>query len=290
MQHDDSSEKHPPGQPAVNANCSDPGMLNDPQKSNHGFSRLSRNSQWATIIVAPFVILGAILAILPLVNQPPSAPNDSASQTQPSSDARRNPTPTANDEAVAGGLEPGICLSDSRSDATRVSCQLHHTTEVFATSGECNETSLITYLGGNPSIDILRNDLKIGPLSDGACAVTFPSTLTATTSIQGALARDQSAMLRQCVNDITGADVDCGEKHTSEVIAIFDKTESSVVDCDQVAAIYMGISPADLFKILKVDLESTSDGFRCVVTAKGGNQLTDTLRMLGTSSPPISSY
>ena len=97
-------------------------------------------------------------------------------------------------------------------------------------------------------------------------------------------------MLRQCINDITGADVDCGEKHTSEVIAIFDKTESSVVDCDQVAAKYMDTSPADLFKKLKVDPESTSDGFRCVVTAKGGNQLTDTLRMLGTSSVPISSY
>lgn len=215
-------------------------------------------------------------------------PTNSPSQRSGSEDSSTSATPA--DSAVAGGLEPGTCLSDSSSDATTVSCQLHHTTEVFASSGNCNETSLITYLGGNPGIDILRKDLRIGSLSGGACAVTFPSTLTTATSVKGALGGAQSAILRQCADRITGADVNCGEKHTSEVIATFDKTEPSVVDCDEEATKYMNASPADLYQKLTVGPENTSDGFRCVVTAKGGNQLTDTVRMLGTSSVPISSY
>ena len=303
MEHDDQSMDHSPNQPIDDLSNSELGIPKGIEAPESSDSKLFRDAARTIITNNPYAKAALIVAILTLLagiafpladialsnSQDKGDPGAVHSQSQLSDD-KSSPTTGAAGSVAAESLRPGTCLSGSSTDATSVSCQIAHATEVYSSAGICDEATLIAYLGGNPTVDLLRSDLTVRTSPSGICTVTFPPSLTVATSVEGALAGSNSAVLRQCVNNRSGADVDCGEKHTGEVVAVVGKNEPTVVDCNEVATKYMSRSPDDLYLQLTVGPEDFGDGFRCVISAIGSNRLTDTLRMLGTSSVPISAY
>lgn len=296
MEHEDQAQNHPPSQPTYNSGTGEPPQHRDniPPATSH--LELHDDAARATIANKKIAIIGiiiastlAILAILiPLLNRPNEG-NPGAGHSQSAPSAGVGSTPAIEVTSPAGVLDVGTCLPDSSTNAP-VSCELPHATEVFDSLQICNEKNLITYLKGNPAVDILRNDLTIQVQPGGYCTVTFPPSMTVTTSMKEALSRPDTAFLRQCVNRVSGADVNCTEKHTGEVVAEVGKGDTRPVKCDDAATTYMNRSPADLYRLLMVSQENSSDGFRCIIDVNGSNQLTNTLRMLGTSSVPITPY
>ena len=247
-------------------------------KSKDKDSWLFKAAAWATIISVVATIIGVLIAI--------SETDQSKSSTTEGSGTVVETTAPASSKEI----QVGMCLSATSPNISPISCQVPHSAEVFAKFGSCDKSTLITYLGGNSSIDIIRNDLIIHEEADGYCFVMFPPPLFLETSIQGALASSESARLRQCIDEVNGVEVNCQDKHTAEVVAIVDASEIQLIDCQDKATAYINRNPDALRTQLTVKKENTDIGFRCIIAAKTSNQLTGTLRLLGNSSVPISPY
>ncbi|WP_207344716.1 hypothetical protein [Arthrobacter sp. E3] len=256
-------------------------------------TRVSRSKDSRLVQIAALATI--FVAIITVFSYSPSQSGNGSDhgpiQSQlPADDASTPASGHISPVIVAGALPVGACLSDLGEDPVPVSCQIPHDAEVYANPGNCSEKTLITYLGGNPTVEILRSDLATPEVPDGYCIVVFPAPLTFDTSVQGKLAGPDSAVLRQCVNEVTSANVSCREKHTGEVVTVVGKNETGSVDCSAKAATYMTINPSDLSYQIKVNKVYIDGGFRCVIAVKGSNQLTDTVRMLGNSALPIAPY
>ncbi|MBG0741724.1 hypothetical protein IV500_20415 [Paeniglutamicibacter antarcticus] len=245
---------------------------------------------WLFQAAAWAAIISAVIAALTFLGQSKGDPVADPTRSQLSIGEGGSPTDGHTRPTAAGGLHVGMCLSGTSAEPTPVSCQVHHNTEVFASPGNCSKITLIAYLGGNSTVDILRNDLAIHEGAGDYCLVVFPSPLIFDTSAQGALGGQHSAVLRQCFNEVTNILIDCQEKHTAEVVAVVEKSNTELVDCKDKASIYLNKNADDLRNQLTVKKQNIDEGFRCLIEANNSNQLTETLRMLGTSSVPISPY
>lgn len=192
-------------------------------------------------------------------------------------------TPTTATEPTADEAQfaVGDCL-DSQTDV--VDCMHPHASQVFSLSSDCELSPLSDFLGTSEA-DSIRPDISHQKLGDStACVVALESDEPITGSLEGSFAEARSAIasqLRHCL-DRDLAPTGCDVKHHGEVVGFAPDSQS----CPGVAASYLGWEGSGLPSGLALAARG-SQPQECLITIKGDNTLTDTLRDIGRRSLPI---
>jgi hypothetical protein len=229
----------------------------------------------------------AAVAALPLMIWPP---NDDAG-TVPSSPSGALTTappsvegPRTGDTSATPLFEVGDCFDASLSSESR--CDVEHAFEVFAL-GDCSNASLISYLGGSPTVDIVRATPKGVDLASGsACVVAPPDGAASNSPAAGVLQEASDDAWRSCIDDRTDQqDVSCAALHTGEWVST-NPTTDDAVNCEELATRYLDAPPSRFTGRLQVGSSRGPAGPRCFVTVLGGDLLNGSLRNIGVSSLP----
>jgi hypothetical protein len=203
---------------------------------------------------------------------PQSTLNAPTSSTTPEAGPHTSPP--------AATVSVGSCL-DAGNHVT--ACDAAHSTEVISTMDDCNMETLLRYLGGIPSQDFLLSSISPTTASLGSgnvCLATGPSGAL-TTRIADVLLVPAGDAWRRCV-DTAEREVACSSPHKSEFI--LDHAPSGEdVNCAGRADAYLG-SP---FARHSNDLELDPLGDGCLISVRGRNVLTASLRRLGAQALPI---
>jgi hypothetical protein len=163
---------------------------------------------------------------------------------------------------------------------------MEHKYEVFSLD-DCSSDSLITYLGGNPTIDIVRTaPERVEAAGGSACVVSPPDAAPNNSPAIGVLQGASDDVWRSCIDDRTGhQDMSCADPHTGEWVSL-DPTTDEAVDCEERAASYMGAPPSRFSGQLQVGSALGPAGPRCFVAVLGGDILHGSVRDIGVSSLP----
>ncbi|RRD27285.1 hypothetical protein [Actinomyces bowdenii] len=197
-------------------------------------------------------------------------------------------TPTIDPEDPSPTPYTG-CLQDDSS----VPCSSDHDKEVFqpAAGLSCDTGGLITYLGGQPGVDLLNADLEISAANSDStlCAVTSRSGLPKA-SIEGlwnpGSGSEYSAggQFRKCL-DNRGNSTSCDEEHSSEII--YEGPDD--VDCEAKYSEFTGRSLKDDYSTIKVLSSSSGEQRTCTATLRSNSDaLTASLRWLHNKALPVS--
>ncbi len=156
------------------------------------------------------------------------------------------------DPSDLSSTPPTGCFKDD----SPVPCSSPHDKEVFQ-PGEglsCDTSGLITYLGGQPGVDLLNADLEVAAAnSDGTlCAITSKNDLPHT-SIEGIWAPGRGSeypaggQFRRCL-DSRGNPTPCDKEHFSEII--YEGPDD--VDCEAKYSEFTGRSLKEDYSTIKV--------------------------------------
>jgi hypothetical protein len=181
----------------------------------------------------------------------------------------------------------GECLDTG---GTVVSCDRNHKYEVISNGGSCNLNALVTYLGGVPGLDTLATSIRAEQLNvtgNRLCVLALPASAPVF-SVRHILDISQGDAWRRCLdNRFENREVSCAESHTDEFVFSGVLAAGERLDCAARAANYLG---AD-FSIYAqdLDLRSASQGSasQCLVSVRGNNLLTASVRRIGTNALPI---
>jgi hypothetical protein len=179
------------------------------------------------------------------------------------------------------------CLDTSKS---LVSCDRDHQFEIFSTSGSCTSDALIDYLGGVPGMDTLASGIHLMQLTTkgkDVCVVTPPGSAT-TYSARRVFDGAAGDAWRRCLdNRFANREVSCAGSHTDEFVFTGVLGVGEKLDCASRATRYLG---AD-FSIYAQDLELRTArqgaASQCLISVRGSNLLTASVRRVGTNALPI---
>jgi hypothetical protein len=257
----------------------------DPADSNEETSPGSavRSVPWKLIgeLLGAAAALAAVATLLleiwPLRDE---GDRDTASPTP----ATQGPSQTAPGSAASEALGPGDCLDASLNAMAR--CDVPHEYEVFA-SDDCSDASLITYLGGDPAVDIVRAiPQRVEVASGFTCVVSPPERAPHDSAAEGVLQGPIDDAWRSCIDDRTGEqDMSCADQHTGEWVSREPEADE-MVNCEELAARYMNAPPSRFSGRLQVGAARGPAGPRCFVEILGSDLLHGSVRSIGVSSLP----
>lgn len=211
------------------------------------------------------------------VTSPTTTPTEAASTL----DSAPSNTEPGNPELGNTELALGDCLD---SDGRGVDCLQPHLSQVFSLSTACEPALFRDYLGAS-ELDVVRSDANLQPWGDGqACTVSLESGAAITGSLVGSFAEsrsDTARQLRHCLDTNLDA-VACEVPHYGEVVG----TAAEAQSCAGVAASYLGWDASGLPNGLELRARGNQQP-ECLITVKGDNALTDTLRDIGRRALPI---
>ncbi len=183
---------------------------------------------------------------------------------------------------------PGTCLDAA---IEIVGCDMDHQYEVYSyqNAGTCDTDALLRYLGGIPTIDLLRPEISAKALSirgQSICALTASNGGSLPLKTAGILQTRNGDALRECWDSRVESEVACSEPHTAEVVSIGTGAHTTL-DCQAKVERYIGAPMSGLKFDLHVDLTVGANP-QCRIEVLAHNVLTASVRGLGTSTPPIS--
>ena len=158
-------------------------------------------------------------------------------------------------------------------DATQISCEAEHNTEV-ADIVPCTRDGLVKFMGGTPSLDVLRNVLSVEP-SESGCSIRGIEPRTKQ-SLSGILLGSAGDVYRRCWVKATDSEVACDEPHFAE--QIYSGTGESV-DCERRFADYVGQNFERFAQQLEVEANPGATN-TCWVKTRVSNELIASLRNL----------
>jgi hypothetical protein len=91
---------------------------------------------------------------------------------------------------------------------------------------------------------------------------------------------------RRCVDALRQATVACNAEHTAEYV-YSASTATASVNCTDKASAYMNHAFADFASDLSVQKATSGTSIACVVSVRGGDVLTGSVRRLGTGALPL---
>lgn len=152
---------------------------------------------------------------------------------------------------------------------------------------------MIGYLGGNPDLDVLRAHVVTG--ADPSCLVTTADNTDLTLSIKGILDVSRGSAgdsFRLCRDDRTTAtDVGCNVPHTGEYVGVPAGTVPDQLGCEAAAKNYLNVSVnevSDRLAVTPLPTSNPDDGRpRCVITVRGNQTLTGSIRNVRTNALPL---
>jgi hypothetical protein len=180
----------------------------------------------------------------------------------------------------------GRCFSGPR----EVPCDTGHEFQVYS-EVPCTRESMVSFLGGAPSIEVLAP--SVGPVqvelaAQPVCAVSPPADTSRAQSADGILQTSAGESWRRCIDDRTEAEVPCSGPHTGEVVYEGIPPTGEDLDCVTRAERYLE-APLQRFSFqLSVETIEIDGHPGCIVVVLGANLLTGSIRSVGTSTLPIS--
>jgi hypothetical protein len=141
-------------------------------------------------------------------------------------------------------------------------------------------------MGGVPGLDVpLARTVAV----EQGCLIDYGTELSA--SAKDSLSSPADDEWRRCIDGSTARIVACSQPHTGESLATGEQGKASQDQCDEAAGRYMGRSISSVSEELRVQvIKQVSDdlnGERCVITVRGTQPLTASVRRLGVSRVPI---
>jgi hypothetical protein len=209
-----------------------------------------------------------------------------------SSESRESPVEASQVATAPTGdsvLITGTCLDGSMAS---VPCTAIHRFEVVAQAGSsCDVATAMAYLGGNKDLDVLRADVE---QMDGACLVSGMDDPDRTSAIEGIFAAPPPAAdpFRLCRDDrVAATEVSCDVPHTGEIVGVPAGSVPDQAGCEAAASAYLSLSfnrVSDRLKVVTLSTTDPNDGQpRCVITVRGNELLTASLRNIRTNALPM---
>jgi hypothetical protein len=218
--------------------------------------------------------------------------NTSTSSTQGTVDPTTGQiSPSSTSADVPPALAVGDCLG---ADRQPLPCTAVHRYEVVAIGAtECNAAVAVSYLGGNPDLDIVRARFVLS--DEHACLVADAADADRSATIKGILAAADPAAgspFRLCRDDRSApTEVSCDVPHTSEFVGSMGEPAPDQTHCEAAASAYLSRTFADVSDRLKVTAIPTSvpssGAPSCVITTRGNAVLTESLRSVRTNALPL---
>lgn len=212
-----------------------------------------------------------------------AVPTQEPTPTSPATTPAAVIAPGTTPESTADGTEQAVgdCLD---ADARAVDCLQPHTSQVFSLSPDCQLEALRDFLGTS-ELDVIRPDVSSLELADSsACLVALEGGEPIAGSLEGSFSESRSSHANQLRHCLDG-DLDpvaCDVPHHGEVVG----TAAEAQSCPSVAASYLGWESSGLPTGLALEARGSQQP-ECLITVKGENALTDTLRDIGRRSLPI---
>jgi hypothetical protein len=257
--------------------------------NDHGWFNVS-----VKILGAAAALIGITVGIITIAR---SVNSKSASPSPP---VTTSTTPSSQTSLLTGSssagstarlrLSVGACL-DSKHDA--VSCSASHVAEVFA-QDNCSQTALLAYLGGQVGVDTLLPGIpisKVAQSGSSACIVTLPAQSSRSSSNQSVLTSAAGGGWRECLagGDPNFSIASCLVPHRAEIVYSGEPKPNESLDCAQRADEYMNTDTTSAPGDLAIDVAQRNGVMECVVSLRSNDQLTQSLRRLGTQTLPIAS-
>lgn len=253
-------------------------------RQHHGERRWTRTGVVAGVVAAVATVGAFALDSLDFFGG-----DDSEAATQPTSVAEPSPSPppsaTAEDLPAPEMTTPLTC----RSAGEPVPCLQAHSYQVVGIDpAECDQPGLIAHMGGDPTLDVTR--VAAGLESQGGTEVCVAK---AGFEWQGylvnALEGPDGDALRVCVSQgLDTSFVGCDEEHQTEIVGP-PSTELTLAACEDLVERYTDVTTGRLDSRLRIEIRESSDGNRsCAISYTGGNRLTGSLRLIGSTALPTS--
>jgi serine/threonine protein kinase len=256
-----------------------------------GNRRRSRRRVFAVAVALAVALIaaGSVVLALQLTGgsaSPHAGSDTSASQSAPSTPVSGTSSlSTSSTSSAAAALSPGTCVLASLAPA---SCDAQHAYEIYATGSQCTFDALLNYLGGVPGTDTLLPQIQGRAVSVGAtsyCVLQGPAA-QGSGSARDVLDSSAGDAWRRCVDALRQATVACNAEHTAEYV-YSASTATASVNCTDKASAYMNHAFADFASDLSVQKATSGTSIACVVSVRGGDVLTGSVRRLGTGALPL---
>ncbi|MEI2775252.1 MAG: hypothetical protein V9G19_04630 [Tetrasphaera sp.] len=205
-------------------------------------------------------------------NHQPSATSSSGSAS-PMSSAQ-----TSGNSGAAGEDAPGCYAPDQ----SPVACVVEHDSEVFQAT-TCDAAELITYMGGDPGIEVLAPLPTLTQAEPGSCRASDLSESQRTTSLARFLDTSRGSTIRVCRNSQPRDSFGCDRPHEAELIY----SQADDVDCAAAFQEYALTPFARFDRELKLTKETQEARVQCWVGVRGTNLLSTSLRKLRDQSLPL---
>lgn len=289
---DGSNEPEDPPWVRTGTNYSSPndGPLGGGMPSRHPKSIVKR-SRWlfaaailASVATAGSVAISSVPATISSLEPSPGATSNADHSAFTSSYGSASATDTTSE----GGVTVGECLA---TDHHPTSCNAIHRYEVVAVNTrECNADVAMPYLGGNRDLDVMRASFVLDDY--GSCLVANADNTDRSASVRGILLSSVGDSFRLCRDDRTvPTTVGCDTAHTSEFVGFPADTVPDQTDCEAAASAYMDLAVREISDRLSIGViptsTSSSDLPSCVITVRGNEVLTASVRNLRTNALPM---
>ena len=169
-----------------------------------------------------------------------------------------------------------------------IDCRESHRYErVEPATDTCSRENVTSFLGGRWPVDVIIARPTMWP--------GWPCMLDAGRDVRGS-AKDvlltSAGSWRKCYDGRRARTVGCSELHTGEYIGTGSLRRADPGDCAAAATAYMNQSLTDdIGQDIEVDVLDVKTNQpipeRCLISARGNHQLTDTVRNLGVRPVPI---
>jgi hypothetical protein len=241
-------------------------------------------------LVIPLVgaVLGIVNQVAPWIGL--DMDDHDPDPTQPPSATSRPPKPGEHNTAgvgTSGRPAIGTCLDE---DYEPINCGYPHLYQVASTATEDCDTDALEFLGGRPDFDaLLVGAVDRGPSHPEVCMLKAPDGVLETGSWEGSLSTSAGDRWRRCRSDRAARDVPCTTQHDGEYVPVAAAGDTPASDdiCHRAAEAYMEASLRTLGDRLSVATTPEHDTVWCVISARGLNVLTGSLRSIGTNALPL---
>ncbi|MCH8613293.1 hypothetical protein [Arsenicicoccus dermatophilus] len=221
----------------------------------------------------------AVLVDVTVRPEPAAPPSTAALPT-----ARPRVSETGSSPSTPPTTSTAVAAAVCGQDGQPVSCESAHAREDLPATAvtSCDRSGILTYAGGDPSLDSLAPELHTRGAEDG-CAVAWVTPLTG--PLAGALGRSEGVSLRTCLTDRSGTRfVPCTQRHDLELVSGVHEARPSDAECLDLAERCLAAPAQSWQGSVTTTMLREGSTYRCAVGPTGDNQLVGSLRRNGTNA------
>lgn len=246
---------------------------------------------WVRTLVAVAGVVGAAAAVVSAAIAATGGLAGTPSEEQKPPEVNGSPSPSASHEipseaTTASGQASTVRCWSAAGEMVR--CSAPHNIEIVDIDPtECNQRSLVAYMGGNPDLDVTWVSARAQSSDDEELCIAVAQREWSM-PLDSALVAPDADVLRWCIDErLTSQSVGCDVEHTAELMGPA-APELELETCLEVAAQYTDVATGRLDERLQVQVRPTSDDRQvCAIAVTGGDRLDGSLRLIASSAIPL---